>query len=296
MECYQHRRARGYGSFVEAGEENEEILLRHRHAKRAMSSVLYLEVLRSESGAFWRNLAGMLAAAVAMLFAVITTLWATSRFEMFSVAFVTIAVLSYVVKDRIKDLGKGLLGRRLSPGFDREVVVRDGELGMKLGTVRERFHICDSTQVEPGIASERLRHHGSAMAADARPESVICWTKEVSLSSAALAKHPLGVGGLTDIVRLNFDRLRARMSAPYEERNVVSPDSLEVRTVRCASIHHVNMLLRLSWDQGRQVRTQFVRVVLDQRGIKRVEPLYSHSKVTSSGAALSRPATSEEWG
>jgi len=124
---------------------------------------------------------------------------------------------------------------------------------------------------------------------------VICWTKEVRLSSAALARHPLGVGGLTDIVRLNFDRLRARMSAPYEERKVVSPDSLKIHTVRCASIHHVNMLLRLSWDQGRQNRTQFVRVVLDQRGIKRVEPLYSHSKVTSSGAGLIKPATASDW-
>jgi hypothetical protein len=78
---------------------------------------------------------------------------------------------------------------------------------------------------------------------------------------------------LTDILRFNVRRLRARMDAPYEDRQVVEPATRELMTVRCASIHHVNLLLRLVAEG--ETRFERFRVVLDQRGIKRIEHLQS---------------------
>ena len=274
IDCYHHRRDRGYHSTVEPGAENEELLRSRRLAKRAISSVLWLDITRSEPGRFWANVVGMVAAAAAMAFAVATTLWATAHYEMFSVTFVTIAITSYVVKDRIKDLGKAMLGKRLKSFVaDHEVVVADRESGARLGTARERFRIAEVEDIHPDIARLRLRHHHSAMAADARPEVVLHWSKEVRLDSDALARHPLGVTGLTDILRFNVRRLRARMDAPYEDRQVVEPATRELMTVRCASIHHVNLLLRLVAEG--ETRFERFRVVLDQRGIKRIEHLQS---------------------
>lgn len=271
--CYTHRRGRGFQSIVEPGAENEALLLKHRRAKRAMYSVLYLEALRHEPGRLWSNLAGMIAAAVAMFFAVLTTLWATQRFEMASTAFVTIAVVSYVVKDRIKDLGRALIGERLaSQSPDHEIAVRDHELNQRVGTLRETFRIADPDDIDPLVMAERLRHHDSALAADARPETVVCWRKQMKLDAGALSEHPLGVAGLTDIVRFNFERLRARMGPAYVDRVVVDPATHELLTIRCASVHHVNVLVRLTGPDG-PTRIEGVRVVLDQRGIKRVERL-----------------------
>lgn len=274
VDCYLHRLDRGYHSTVEAGAENEALLRSRRLAKRAISSVLWLDITRSEPGRFWRNVIGMVAAAAAMAFAVATTLWATAHYEMFSVTFVTIAITSYVVKDRIKDLGKAVLGKRLrSFVADHEVVVADRESGAKLGTARERFRIAEAGDIHPVIAELRLRHHHSAMAADARPEVVLHWSKEVRLDSDALARHPLGVTGLTDILRFNIRHLRAHMDAAYQDRQVVNPETRELLTVRCASVHHVNLLLRLVAEG--ETRFESFRVVLDQRGIKRIEHLQS---------------------
>ena len=268
--CYRHRLDQGYTSFMRRGGENEELLRARRLAKRAVSSVLWLEVSRKESGALWRNVAGMAAAATAMAFAIGSTLYATAHYDMFSVAFVGIAVASYVVKDRIKDIGKAVLGRRLKATIaDHTVVVKDRESGDRLGTVKETFRVM--AEAPDDIAALRLSAHESALAADARPEVVLHWRKQVHLSSAKLAAHPLGSGGLTDLLRFNLQRLTTRMDGPYEDRAVVDPETLRLITQRCADVHHVNVLLKLVSEQ--ETRVERVRVVLDQRGIKRVESL-----------------------
>ena len=59
------------------------------------------------------------------------------------------------------------------------------------------------------------------------------------------------------------------MGPPYEDRQVIDPETGAMRTVRCANVHHVNVVLQLESDGSR--RTERVRVVMDQRGIKRVE-------------------------
>ena len=83
--------------------------------KRYISSALYLDTSPNKTGTIARDLIAMFAAAMAMLFAASATViimktWAASL----STAFITAMVASYVIKDRIKDLGKRFLGRQLN--------------------------------------------------------------------------------------------------------------------------------------------------------------------------------------
>ena len=72
-------------------------------------------------------------------------------------------------------------------------------------------------------------------------------------------------------MRFNFHRLRRRMDDAHELHRIVEPTTRRIRDVRCSRVYHVN----LTFEQQGETRTEIdhVRVVLDQRGIRRVEEI-----------------------
>ncbi len=276
VQAYLYRRSRGFPSYVVPEDENESLPYRRHILKRIVSSVLYLDIRQAESGVVMTNVVGMVAAGLAMLFAVLVTLWAQLRFDMFSTTFVFAAVVSYMLKDRIKEWGKQRLGRLFARWIpDKRLEVRDQTTGEVLGECRETVTIFDATRVDPSVRQLRHVDHQGKAATDGRPETVIRYHKQVSLSSEALQKRLHGVDGLNDIIRFNLSHLRDRMDEPYELHTIVDPETRQLVTMRCARVYHVNLVLRFTRSRGDsvEVETERVRVILDQRGIKRVEPV-----------------------
>jgi hypothetical protein len=271
---YRYRRGKGYPSFIRPGTENEAMPYQRRLLKKIVSSVLYLDVERSRAGGWTSNIIGAIAAAAAMAFAIATTIWATLRFGMTSVPFVAIAIGSYIIKDRIKDLGKAWMGNRASRWLpDHRVRVCDRENGDVLGEATETVVTRLASQIERDILRARHAENPGIIARDARPETVVHWTKDVVLQSEPLAERLGGVDGVHDIVRFNFHRLRRRMDDAYELHRIVEPTTKRIRDVRCSRVYHLNLVLRLTFTRGGESQTEIdhVRVVMDQRGIRRVE-------------------------
>jgi hypothetical protein len=280
VSAYRFRRGRGYPSFVLPDDDNESLPHRRHVLKRIMSSVLYLDIRRAESGVVVTNVTGMVAAGLAMLFAVVVAVFMQPLMASFSVTFIALAVLSYILKDRIKEWGKQRLGSFFSRWLpDKRLEVRDQTTGEVLGECRESVSIQDATKVEALVRELRhIDHQG-------RAATVIRYHKQVTLSSDALQQRIAGVDGLNDIIRFNLSHLRDRMDEPYEMHTIVDPDTLELHHVKCARVYHVNLVMRFTKGHGKEakVETERVRVVLDQRGIKRIEAVAVPS---SRGAVL----------
>ena len=271
--AYHHRRARDYPSYVREGEENENLTHRRRLLKRIVASSLYLNIRHEDPSRGMQDIIGMIAAAGAMLFAVWVTLEAQEAWPDFGAPFIAVAVISYMIKDRIKEWGKRYLAgpfKRFIP--DHAMQVRDHE-GRGIGHCKEAFELTETSALDPEIMSLRHMDHPTAAAEQGRPESVIRYTKEVTLSSAGILEHGEGISALTDIVRFNLGRLRRRMDEPYEPYRLIHPEERQVLTVRCARVYHVNFILRITTmsGNGQATETERVRVVVDQRGIKRIE-------------------------
>lgn len=271
---YRYRRGRGFSSFIEPDSENETLPYRRHVLKRTVSSALFLGVRESETGQMIYNAIGMVAAALAMLFAITVTIWAQQSYDIASLAFVLIAVGSYMIKDRIKEWGKRNLGRRAARFLpDKLIEVVDRDTDEVVGTCSEAVSVLSARQVHPDIHALRHMDHEDTAAADGRPETVVRYTKEVSLSSSRLKKRETQAHGLNDIIRFNLNRLRERMDSPFETHRIVDPTSREVVSVSCARVYHVNLVLRFMKGTGAStvVENERVRVVIDQRGIKRIE-------------------------
>ncbi len=276
VSTYRYRRSRGYASYAIPGATNEDLPRRRRILKRIVSSVLYLDTQHAEGGTVQKDIIAGIAAAIAMLFAAVVAMWAQLEWGVFSGAFVAIAVLSYIVKDRLKDWGKRYLGKRFAgrfPDFVNEV--RSPDSREVIGESREWINVTDPHHLDREI--EEIRHfdHPSSIASHGRPESVIRYCKEVILTSEGLQQALVGVDGLNDIIRLNFARLRQRMDDPIETYRIVHPTTLETVDVPCARVYHINVVLRITRGDAkiRESHVERVRVVIDQNGLKRVEPV-----------------------
>lgn len=268
---YYHRRSQGCMSYAYPGERNEHLPHRWRVLKRYVSSALYLDVDRDQSGQFVTEVAGMAAAALAMLFAtvailVIQQLWAASL----SAAFLSAMVLSYVIKDRVKDLGKRHLGRRLRKSMSDHIVRVRGHDGSEIGQVKESFRVREVDQLPEDIQTLRYAHLSSQIAIEGRPETVLCYRKDITLSSKSLGAQFAKAEGLTDVVRLNLQPMLAHMDDGRETYRYIHPATRAVEETECARVYHINVVLHFVNGEG-ATHTHRIRAILNKTGILRVE-------------------------
>jgi len=273
--AYKYRRSHGYPSYAVPGASNEDLPRRVRILKRIVSSVLYLDLRKEEGGVLQKDIIAGVAAAIAMLFAALVSLWAQSSLGTWSGTFIAVLVASYIIKDRLKDWGKRYLGRRFSrwvPDYVTAIQSPDGD--DVIGQCREAVRVVDVDRIDPAILELRHMDHPSEVASHGRPEVVVRYVKEVVLDSEGLQQALEGVEGLNDIIRFNFARFRQRMDEPVEVRKIVHPTNRSVVAVTCARVYHVNVILKITRGEGRKDASSWmerVRVVLDQGGLKRVE-------------------------
>jgi hypothetical protein len=271
IEQYVHRRKQGYASYADEGARNEYLPHRWRVLKRYISSALYLDVSRELSGRIVTQVIAMAAAGVAMLFATLALLfiqanWAASL----SSAFVFAMVVSYIIKDQIKDIGKRIIGKKMAQFMPDHVVTIHGNNEEKLGTCTENFRVQNVHDVPSDVQTLRYADLDSHEAVEGRPETVLQHEKNISLSSAALRGQFAGATGLTDIMRLNMSPMLTRMDDPTESYRYIHPRNRTLMETECARVYHVNVVLRLSADDESSSLHR-LRVVLNKKGIQRVE-------------------------
>jgi len=195
--------------------------------------------------------------------------WGTN----FSAAFIGAMVLSYIIKDRIKELGKRKFGPRIARFFpDHNLAISSSGTGAQLGLCKENFEVTKVSKLDEELRTLRYLELSSSHAIEGRPETVLRYTKRVLLSSQKLAAEMPGANGLTDIIRLNMAPLLARMDDPWETYRYVHPRTEELCETRCARVYHINVLLRLTAAGGER-SLERVRVVMNKKGIVRVEPI-----------------------
>ena len=269
---YRYRRGRGYLSYAREGDRNEHLPYRRRVLKRFVSSILFLDVRQEESGRMVNNVVGMTAAAVAMLVATLAAVWTQNVIGMsLSASFIGAMVVSYIIKDRIKEHGKKLLGRRLGKWLpDHILKVNRADSDEEIGRCRESFYLARSQNIEKEILDLRHAEHPTPDAIDGRPETVLCYAKDINLKSAVLSAGGLECDGLSDIMRFNVQRLLSRMDDPWEAYEYVDPDSLEISEARCARVYHLNAVFRMTRASG-ATSLEHVRVILNRKGIHRLE-------------------------
>ncbi len=279
-----HRRKSGYPSVVRAGDPgaNERALHHESMLKKWAQGALYMS---SEQLATSRGIGHMvagIAAAAAMSFAVAATFLATHLFPANSIPWALMIVISYIFKDRIKEMLKASLSRFFPLlFFDRSGRLNDPSVDRPVGTSRETVRFCGPADCPPDVASLRLAD-GNPFYEVMPEDNVIHYNKIVKLRAARLRAVHDGLDSITEILRMKIDPWLSEMDDPQSRRRILWGSS--IATVVTRRVYHAHLILALtSPDEQRSLRHYIA--VLSRDGVQRVD---------DAGPDSERPAASGE--
>ncbi len=265
--------------------DNEEYMHRIGFLKKFCMNILFLSARRETGRRRWEEVLFACAAGLSMLFATAVALAAQQRFNQASLNFALILVFGYMVKDRIKEGLRRIFSSAASRHlFDRRTSISDPVTKQEIGVCKEKVDYGAAARVPKEI--EDLRHTDDfiTVSQGERAETVIRYQKHIVLDSDLLPRMGGGiVSGVTDIIRLNVDRLLRDMDEPEFALEYVDLEDFSVGRVKAAKSYQVDLAFRFSVDDGdtRRTTSQLVRLVLDRNGLKRMLRFEGGSPVRS---------------
>ncbi len=272
--CYEieYRKANQYPSIPSADSDNDALIYREGVLKKVMASVLFLKTSTRRDGVLLENLLFGAAAGIAMAFATIIS-FVTAKFlysELSLLVFV-IVVLSYMGKDRLKELLRHYFQTKVRRYlYDYKTKIRSG-LGREVGICREGFLFVRENRLDPRILKVRNRDAFARLASDGLGETVLLARKHVSIFSKNCKNlfADFKVDGIVDIMRLNIRRFLWKMDNPEKEVFLPGDDGESIRKVSGKRLYHINIVIRYGMA-GREDHYTRYRIILGRNGIRRI--------------------------
>ena len=269
-----YRKEHQLRSIISPTGDNEEYTHRMGLLKKFCMNILFLKVHRSAGRRNWEEALFAIAAGLAMAFATGVAFFAQTRIPQVSLNFAIVLVVGYMFKDRIKEGSRRILQLYMSRFLpDRTTRIVDPVTKEDVGICKEKLDYGAAVKVPEEITRLRRVDDFIAVASGEMSEQVIRYQKKIVLDSEMLPRLGDGfVTGVTDIIRLNVDRMLRDMDDPESALEYVDLEDFTVGKVKAAKSYQVDLAFRFMVDDGdhKSSRFQLVRLVLDRNGIKRM--------------------------
>ncbi len=268
----EYRKANQYPSIPAEDSENDALIYRAAVLKKVMASVLFLKTTVRRDGVLMENLLFGIAAGVAMAFATVVS-FVTAKFfySELSLLVFAVVVLSYMGKDRIKELLRHYFQTKMRRYlYDYKTKIQSG-FGKEVGVCREGFLFVREDRVDPRILKIRNRDTFSLLANEGLGETVLLARKHVSIFSKNCKNlfADFKVDGIVDIMRLNIRRFLWKMDNPAKELFLPDDDGETIRRITGKRLYHVNIVIRYGM-LGREDRYTRYRIILGRNGIRQI--------------------------
>lgn len=273
----RHRTAMGFVGLTPSDEEALALYTYRQSAlKKLVEQVLYLDVATVQETVRWRNLAAMLGAALAAIFA--STSDRTFIIPLFTKNFwlaVALFATAYVVKDRMKEIGREYVWSRVSRFFpDNKLTIHDHVKDLNVGRCTERVRYLDKDHVSTDVLTVRNFNHTIDLDEE-REETVICYSNDVTLNAREILREHHRRQDIKHILRFSVEDLFARMDNPTARVQFYDAASRLFCRLRAPKVYHLNVVFRFTrWDDKNDKEAptyQRIRVILDKNGIHRID-------------------------
>ncbi len=270
----KYRRSRGYASILDENSENETYTYHVSVLKKYAASVLHLSTAVRRDGWGLEQILFALAAGFSMIFATLVAFYSQYHFGNLTFPFFIALVLAYMLKDRIKELGRYLFASQMQTRlYDRRIDIRTQDGKHKLGVLREKMSFVQEADVPKPVLKIRNRDLFSDLDNDGVGETIICYTKDIVLYRKAFERVYANVAqitGLNDIIRYDIRPFLRKMAEPVQQRPYLKDGELYV--AECQKVYHINLVSRYRALQPQKEKLhRRLRLVLNQEGLKRIE-------------------------
>lgn len=279
-----YRKLNRLPSVIAPDSDNEEYTHRISFLKKFCMNILFLKVMRSSARKSWEELAFAISAGSAMALALTVSLFAQSRSATNATFnFFIVAVGAYVLRDRVKDalqkIFSSYAGRYL---YERTTRIQDPVTHDDVGVCKERIDYDNAVTVPEQIRKLRAQDDLITVAQGEVPETIIRYRKKITLDSEMLPRIADGlVAGVTDIIRLNVEKMLHDMDDPEYALDYVDIDDFSVERLKAVKAYRIDFAFVFSVDDGkhRETKIRLVRLVLDRNGIKRMSEIFEKGEV-----------------
>lgn len=250
-------------------DNNQEVVYRWGVLKKYFESQLFLESRKRKDGIIIEQLLYSLAAGLAMIFATIVAFSFKSKYGDFTMPLFIALVISYMFKDRIKELMRYYLGGKMNKRlFDHKNTIRVKDCP-KIGWCKESFDFVKEESIPKQAAKLRNRSQIMEFENKSANEKIILYRKVIRINRKRLNhnyKH-YDITGINDIIRFNISRFVKNMDNPTVPAYILNDEGYE--NIKGDKLYYINFILKLKYD-GVSDYCRY-RIVFNRKGIKKVE-------------------------
>jgi hypothetical protein len=267
----QHRKEFQYVTEPETNESHvsEAVSYRSGMLKKWSQSSLYIRAEESRLPKRVGHIIAGTAAAAAMTFAVLASLYAQRVFSQNTLPWVLVIVLAYVFKDRIKEILREVMGRGLPKLVaDHITRFRDPVTDEKIGNVKERIEFLRMRDIPARVKDMRTKRPNPFR--DLLPEEdVIYYSRNILINSRKLQRNHSRLEAINEIIRIRLDKWFKETDDP--EDPFLSIDSGEVKIFEGKKVYHLHLIIELSAksDSGSDKLFHY-EVIFSKKGILRI--------------------------
>jgi hypothetical protein len=250
-----------------SSDNNRQFVYHASQLKKYIESNLYLPTFKRRNTAFLEQVAFSVAAGISMVFATVVSFAFQQTYGNFTLPFFIALVISYMFKDRIKDLIRNYFAHGLGSRFyDYLINIRVGL--HKIGKVKEGFDFVSPQDVSRHVNEHRARNNPLVVNRGVN-EQVIQYRKYVHLKHKAvdrLSAYPLN--GINNIVRFNLAGFMYKMDNPTVDLFVNNGDASSQFT-KGDKAYYLNFVVQCKYEDKSEYKRY--RVCLCRDGLKSIE-------------------------
>lgn len=260
-----------YPQSVKSSENStEELSYRWNVIKKYVNHYLFLDIRHKKGNPILLHSLYGIAAALSMIFATMVAFMWQGKYGALSINLFYALVLGYILKDRIKEIGREQLYRLFRKWIpDRRLLIYREGIRKHIGVCKESFRFLEKSQLPEDVYNIREKSHAITLVNGVQIENVLAYKKEVILyhppSLFERNRYPFA-----DITRFNIIDFLRYADNSLEELPFIEEDETPVVGEK---IYHIYVVRRYKiYDE---TANELVRLGINQQGIKHLEVLQS---------------------
>jgi len=259
-----------YG-LLNGDDKHDRQLVYHRGMlKKFVESELYIHLSKKKDGVAVEQIYYGIAAGVAMIFATAVAWIIQVKYGNITWPLFVALVISYMMKDRIKDLMRYYFAHKLgNKYYDKKAGVTVAK--KRVGEIKEGFDFISLNNTPAEVV--RLRERASSVDDESRvfDEKVMLYRKRLTIDEEALAAvddYPMR--GINEIMRLHLNRFTQKMDNPKISVDTLDEDG-NLKSISVRKIYYINIVFQLQHDSD--IEYHHFRVVMSRDGVLQVNEI-----------------------
>jgi len=266
-----YRKSKGF-PFAESNNQEQirELIYRRGVLKKLFESQLFLSARKKKDGFIAEQMIYSIAAGFAMIFATAVAFAFQQKYGSFTLPLFFALVISYMLKDRIKELMRYYFAGKLRKVFfDHKTSIWVAP-DLSIGWCKESFDFVPGEKVPPDIMKRRSKSLTMNAEIVSGWEKPVLYRKLMKLNRPSLDRifAHYSITGVNDIIRFNVSNFIQNMDNPEIPYRTLTAGGYSETSGQ--KTYYLTLVIDLKYDGENEINVY--RVTFNRSGILKVEP------------------------